>query len=203
MRGKKLNANDRLFDGVVISNPKRHSDRSSAQDARIFPYYAGYSTAFTEQLLLSLGLEEDSVVFDPWNGSGTTTQTAHRAGLQCIGTDLNPVMVVVAKAGLLSSLEVESLLPLAQTIIDHAANRPPELTNIDSDPLHTWLIPQSTSVIRELEQEIHRSLVSHSSYRPLTSNESLAALTFERGKLGPLGNMRNFVDVRGGSSMFP
>ncbi|MDR6410737.1 hypothetical protein [Paraburkholderia terricola] len=165
----------RRFDRVVISNPKRYVDRSSAQDARVFPYYAGYSTAFTEQLLLSLGLRDDATVFDPWNGSGTTTQTAYRAGIPCIGTDLNPVMVVVAKAGLLSALEVESLSPLAQTIVEQAAHR--QLESIADDPLHTWLIPQSASAIRGLEQEIHRTLVSHAEYRALTSEEALASLS--------------------------
>jgi hypothetical protein len=175
MRGTRRNMEIRRFDRVVISNPKRYVDRSSAQDARIFPYYAGYSTAFTEQLLLSLDLREDTTIFDPWNGSGTTTQTAYRAGMPCIGTDLNPVMVVVAKAGLLSALDVDSLLPLAQTIVEQAANRQVEV--LAEDPLRAWLIPQSTLAIRGLEQEIHRTLVSHEKYRALTSEETLAALS--------------------------
>ncbi len=175
MRGTRRNMEIRRFDQVVISNPKRYVDRSSAQDARIFPYYAGYSTAFTEQLLLSLGLQGDSMVFDPWNGSGTTTQTAYRAGMPCIGTDLNPVMVVVAKAGLLSALDAESLPPLAQTIVEQAAQRQTE--DLSDDPLHTWMIPQSAAAIRGLEQEIHRILVSHAEYRPLTSEDTLASIS--------------------------
>lgn len=165
----------RRFQDVVISNPKRYVDRTSAQDARIFPYYAGYSTAFTEQLLLSLNLRDDATVFDPWNGSGTTTQTAYRAGMPCIGTDLNPVMVVVAKAGLLSALDVDSLLPLAQTILEQALHRQGDV--IPEDPLHTWLIPQSASAIRSLEHEIHRTLVSHAEYRSLTTDQALGSLS--------------------------
>ncbi|MFM0329205.1 hypothetical protein [Paraburkholderia strydomiana] len=115
------------------------------------------------------------MVFDPWNGSGTTTQTAYRAGMPCIGTDLNPVMVVVAKAGLLSALDVESLLPLAQTIVEQAAHR--QVEALSDDPLHSWLIPQSALAIRGLEQEIHRTLVSHAEYRVLTSEDTLATLS--------------------------
>lgn len=63
-----------------------------------FPYYAGFSEAFASSAIASCNLKGAMTVLDPWNGSGTTTSAARRLGHCAIGFDLNPVMVVVARA---------------------------------------------------------------------------------------------------------
>jgi putative DNA methylase len=42
--------------------------------------------------------EYGPIVFDPFCGSGTIPQEAQRLGLQSVGSDLNPVAVVISKA---------------------------------------------------------------------------------------------------------
>lgn len=96
-------------------------------------------------------------MFDPWNGSGTTTTAAANAGLESIGHDLNPVMLVVAKARLLASSEAHSLRPLAKEILASARRCRPELQN--SDPLLYWFDVSTASLIRSLEYSIRRHLI--------------------------------------------
>lgn len=175
VRGKKPKNTGVDFDAAVIVNPKRHTDGARAQDSRFFPYYAGYSTTFAANLLASLKLPPNADVLDPWNGSGTTTQTARRLGYKAIGYDLNPAMVLVAKAGVLSPLEVGSLTPLARTILESAYSRTQLMT--EDDPLCAWLVPTGTSFIRAIEFEINNSLVSHGSYQPLVNRDSLSQVS--------------------------
>ena len=70
-----------------------------------------------EWSLKSIHLGPSAVVFDPWNGSGTTTRAASRRGLPSLGFDLNPVMIVVALARLLPFSEASSLVPLGREIV--------------------------------------------------------------------------------------
>jgi DNA modification methylase len=158
---------DRSFANALIVNPKRYADAGGAQDARLFPYYAGYSAAFASNLLASLAFVKDPWILDPWNGGGITTHTARRFGYRAIGRDLNPVMVLIAKAELLSPQDVGSLIPLAHTILDGARRRNERFT--EDDPLCRWLAPSTASFIRAIETEINSSLVSHKKYRQLSS----------------------------------
>lgn len=154
---------------IAISNPKLGASSSPAQDLRIFPYYAGYSAAFAREALLSIPLKPGAVVFDPWNGSGTTTRAAHDLGHQAMGIDLNPAMVIAAKAGMMSSLDATSLLPIAYSLID--SSFPYERFEID--PLLQWLYPDSARTIRHLEAAINHTLVSNSAYIKLNNNEAI------------------------------
>jgi tRNA G10 N-methylase Trm11 len=156
---------------LKIINPKRHADPAAVKEGRLFPYYAGFSSAFAESLLRSAELDPGATVIDPWNGAGTTTQAASRQGIASIGVDLNPVMVLVAKASLLSPNDASSLVPLAHAITESV---PSQSRGISPDPLESWFIPKSASLIRQIEGEINRALVSHHGYAPLDNAESLA-----------------------------
>lgn len=164
-----------LYSNLMIINPKRHIGLSKISNARLFPYYAGYSIGFIEQLLDTLPLGSSSVVLDPWNGGGTTTQVASQMGFESIGFDLNPVMVIVAKAALLPQHEVSSLLPLAQSLVEQAAER--EDPGLIADPLCEWFVPESTRFIRQVESEINRTLVSHERYIPLLTEMALSQIS--------------------------
>lgn len=163
------------FEGLEINNPKLYADSISPQESRLYPYYAGYSASFAESILRTLSLPDGAFVFDPWNGSGTTTIAAAKLGFQALGQDLNPVMVLVAKANLLPASEASSLLPLAHTIADSSKRHSDEELGID--PLSTWLYPSSASVLRALEREINRYFVSASSYTFLTEKISLDCIS--------------------------
>lgn len=141
-----------------IANPKRAADETRDRDACLFPYYAGYSSTFTKGLIGSLGLKEDAILLDPWNGAGTTTRIAAELRHTVIGCDLNPAMVLIAKADLLSPRESPSLYPLAVEVSKVAEQ---QASIIDSrDPLCQWLIPSSAAVVRSIERQLSRTLVS-------------------------------------------
>ncbi len=100
---------------------------------------------------------------DDWNGSGTTTAVANSLGYGVYGCDLNPVMVVVAKARLLSRREHSSLEPLSAEIIQKA--RDSEVAPAKDDPLQAWLCPASANGIRKLERAIQLLLLDHEHYQ--------------------------------------
>lgn len=170
-----------LFDSLVIDNPKLHADSVVKRESRLFPYYAGYAGSFAVGAIKSLHLGRQAVILDPWNGSGTTTLAARQLGNRAIGQDLNPVMVLVAKASLLPKSESASLLPLAKALVDRA---PREIALAKSDPLTRWLQPSAALLLRGLESEVNRALVCSDAYAamtygaPLETASSLCALFY-------------------------
>lgn len=149
--------------GLNILSPKRNKRLQTGWEG-FFPYYAGYPELFARELLESAKLPTDAVVLDPWNGSGTTTYAASRLGLKSIGIDLNPVMIIIARARLLAPSEADHLQPLAATILSHAHSSPPTL--VKDDALLGWFEPSSAAFIRGIEQNIRRSLVGSMTKSP-------------------------------------
>ena len=87
-----------------------------------YDYYAGYSPDFVRDVLMYLNLNDDAVVLDPWNGSGTTTQVAEDIGYFAIGYDINPVIVIVAKARRLDPGVFASLFSLCNDLLKKATS---------------------------------------------------------------------------------
>src|SRR5690349_15349115 len=104
-----------MMDSLVIKNPKRTRSRSRPSDW--YPFYAGFSYEFAHTLISSARLTAGAIVMDGWNGSGTTTSVATAIGLVSRGFDLNPVMVIVAKARLLNNSDRLGLPSLTKEII--------------------------------------------------------------------------------------
>ena len=154
---------------IEIVNPKQNFNGASRKEERIFPYYAGYSVQFAESLIKGLDLPIDSLVLDPWNGSGTTCVASYKMGHRSIGNDLNPAMTLVAKASFVSNIDVPSLIPLAHTIANSARTS----IALPADPLEQWFEPKTTARVRAIETEINKALVSESKYRTLTDKTAL------------------------------
>lgn len=155
--GEKLQAR------LKIASPKRNKRLQTGWEG-FFPYYAGFPELFVREILDSAKLRPDAVVLDPWNGSGTTTYAASQLGLKSIGIDLNPVMIVVARARLLPPSEADHLRPLAATILSNLRASP--VTPAADDPLLAWFQPSAAKVIRSIEQNIRRSLVGSMTKSP-------------------------------------
>jgi hypothetical protein len=161
------------FDQLEIPSPKRRRVESSWSG--FFPYYAGYSESFARALIRSASLPGTAVVLDPWNGTGTTTYAAAEAGIAGIGLDLNPVMVVVAKARLLSPAAVDGLVPLTSKIIKLTTSRDSPLEA--EDPLLQWFVEHPAHAIRKLQQAITRLFLSdNSSVGEVTIWDKLSSL---------------------------
>jgi DNA modification methylase len=122
-----------------------------------YPYYAGFSREFVASVLSSSKLHASGVLLDPWNGSGTTSAVAAQLGISCRAFDLNPVMVVLAKARLLRSADSPSIRPLASEILSKASNS--TFTPSTRDPLRRWFYPSSATAFRRIERSIVQLLV--------------------------------------------
>jgi hypothetical protein len=159
-----------------ILNPKQSAAGRHGWEG-FFPYYAGYPESFVSTILDGLNLPSNSLVYDPWNGSGTTTFACVGRGFPSWGMDLNPVMVIVAKARLLAATEADSLVPLCTEIIA-SANRARSEPQTD-DPLLAWFDKASVKSLRNLELSIRRQLVGAYTIGPnesrLTHLSTLAA----------------------------
>jgi DNA modification methylase len=144
-----------VLDELDIQSPKRHHRVRSGWGG-FFPYYAGFSETFAYALLRSAGLHNEAIVFDPWNGSGTTTFAASRLGLKSWGSDLNPVMVVIARARLLPPSEADSIASLATKVVNLVESG---CCPLDNDALSLWFSDTTASTIRAIEQGIRQLLV--------------------------------------------
>jgi DNA modification methylase len=145
----------RDLQNVDIVDPKRARCSSNGRTLW-YPYYAGYSPEFARRFLASVLPVSPEMALDPWNGSGTSTWAANVLGIPSVGVDLNPVMLVVAKARLLSRRERPSLVPLGFEIIDSLENGE---RHFSADPLTTWLAPSSARHVRAIERRIHDVLL--------------------------------------------
>jgi hypothetical protein len=104
------------------------------------------------------------MVLGPWNGSGTTTFSAAHLGLAAQGFDLNPIMVVVARARLLPPSEADSIEPLAREMLKGLRAR--ELLLDDGDPLLGWFNRPTAVLLRTIEQRICDHLIGERTITP-------------------------------------
>lgn len=138
-----------------FSNPVL--DRSN-RSTSFYPYYAGFSENFVRDAVEWVAPKHSRVgatILDPWNGAGTTTRVASELGIDSIGFDLNPVMVIVAKAELFDPSEVNSLRPLAKKITIYSSS----LASKRSSPLSILLHDKSAAAVDSLADSIWQHLV--------------------------------------------
>lgn len=115
-------------------------------------YYAGYSDRFVKSALDELRLSSDAQILDPWNGSGTTTDVCNQVGLRSTGIDINPVMIVAAKARLISGSEARRL---HKALLSQQVHAPSRRKVGSDDPLTSWFSISSVAAIRSIEHEIN------------------------------------------------
>lgn len=126
-----------------------------AGQASYYSYYAGYTSDFAKSMVTYLDPVNGKPVLDPWNGAGTTTAACAELGCAAIGSDLNPVMVVVAKGRLLSARTTPSIHALARKIVATAQ----EELDPSNDPLAIWFSDEGVRALRRLERSTNNALV--------------------------------------------
>lgn len=172
-REESLKPNESDIVVFDIQNPKIQGSSSLAKESRVFPYYAGYASSFASHMLSKMSLAPGSVVVDPWNGSGTTTLAAAAIGVRGIGFDLNPVMILAAKAALLRVDNCIDVKALGEDLL----RKSNLFTGVMSDdPLNTWIVPSATRVIRAIEDSINKLLVSDAEYTNLVNTSIIDAV---------------------------
>jgi len=151
---------------MPIHSPKR---RLTARDQLTswYNYYAGYSVAFVRDILHLLHLPEGAQILDPWNGSGTTTVVAHEQGYKAIGFDINPALVLVAKARLLGAKSMDNIESLTEDILNRARRYRSCPRALPSDSLELWFLPTVARTFRNIERAIQQVLIDRKGYTPL------------------------------------
>ncbi len=138
-----------------VRSPKQ---KASVTRSSWYRYYAGYSPRFVEDVLDLVQRDDSSAhVLDPWMGAGTTLAVARDRGCYAIGVDINPALVVIAKARLLGRDVHKSLRALTEEVLEGARRNPVEARA--DEPLVAWFGPQASAYLRSIERSIFRLLV--------------------------------------------
>ena len=117
-----------------------------------YPYYAGFTERFAEAVIDQY-FDRAASVIDPWSGSGTTTVTCLRRGMQSRGIDINPAVTVVARARLNAISMKARLLELGARIVERASlNGDARATG---ELLDEWMTPAGVLLVRGVRKAIH------------------------------------------------
>ncbi|MCZ6745571.1 MAG: hypothetical protein O7D31_12970 [Alphaproteobacteria bacterium] len=149
-----------------MRSPKRTARVDDASRAKWFPYYAGFSAGFVEDTIDQLDLKPGAKLLDPWLGAGTTSEVAIAKGYPIRGYDLNPAMLLVARARLLSTEAADDVATLVKRICntyERGILRPKTTKFEINDPLEQWLQPASARAFRILECSVAGAAVSNHS----------------------------------------
>jgi DNA modification methylase len=134
-----------------VASPKRGAMERRGLHAW-HPYYAGYSAAFVADILSELKIDSDRVVLDPMNGSGTTTLVAQQRGHLSIGIELNPAMVVMARAKDPVFSNNASLIQMAEEVVDGAVLRTHRVSRESCGA--GWIPPTAFGDLKRLDAEL-------------------------------------------------
>jgi hypothetical protein len=139
---------------LLIPNPKR---RVTDLEGRFgwYPFYAGFSADFAGWALDHVLEDPGGLLLDPWNGAGTSTLAASLRGMRAIGIDLNPAMVIAARAQLLDSTELRSIRKMSRYIANDAKRKSPMYTAA-TEPLSALASTTTALALRRLEHSICR-----------------------------------------------
>lgn len=160
----------------LLISPKR-GQSSDKRSTDLYHYYAGFSPKFVGDVLTSIDIDPNAIIMDPWNGSGTTTYVARNLGFSAVGFDINPVMVIVAKAKLLNCTPAtrKKILYTLESIVKNASNFQSERF-LEEEPLEAWLEPESATCFRDLERAVQLQLIGDE-YNTIYAQESLAFMS--------------------------
>lgn len=128
---------------------------TSSQDplANIHPYPARFIPDIPRELISKLGCVKNSVILDPFCGSGTTLVEAQRAGFESVGIDLNPI------ACLISSVKTQELpqhfLTAANQVFENAKTTYASCVKIPTIPnLDHWFKSDIQKALSSVLQQI-------------------------------------------------
>ena len=76
---------------------------------RWFSYVEGFSGDFVQKIMKEFEIKSDSVILDPFSGSGTTFVESSLAGIQSYGYEINPFLTFTSKTKTNFSLSPKKL----------------------------------------------------------------------------------------------
>lgn len=161
---------------AAVPNPKRSLRDEIGRNAW-YPFYPGYSASFSSYVIRAFNMNAGALLLDPWNGSGTTTSSAAQMGIQARGVDLNPAMVVIAKAKLLDPLDAPSLRPLARQV----KKVMPDFASLsleEDDPLYLLFARSGAEALRGIDRGIRSLLVEPERATSVSDMSPIAAFFY-------------------------
>lgn len=185
------------IDERSIRSPKRRVLAKTSR-ANWFRYYAGFSEGFVEDIISELDLRDGATVLDPWLGSGTTSEVATAKGYRVKGYDLNPAMLVVAKARTLATNTSKQIPALTAAISRHyerSLKTDEKSLSPVSEPLEQWLQPVAARAFRRLERSV-AAIVSQSKRSltaPIWSRPDRLPAIFAFFYVGLFRTLRHFI----------
>lgn len=85
----------------------------------IYPYQGKFHPQMVRALLNIVGAQPGSLVLDPYVGSGTTALEASLLGMRCIGTDLSPLCVLLARVKVCSTEALEQIRKHVNSLLEN------------------------------------------------------------------------------------
>lgn len=148
-----------------IITPKKKKDNVFIIQNTWYNYYAGYSDSFILKYLKKYSsMFIDPIVLDPWTGSGTTNIVANYLNLKNIGLDINPVMIIISKAKLYDSRDVD-IDYLFNCLSVEKINKFNQF--MTSDYLFNWYDDDTVEFIRKFEALLQIEILSFNKICPL------------------------------------
>lgn len=142
---------------VSIGKRLERIDWSFAQRSKAFaieaihPYPAKFIGDIPRALIETLPIPHGTSVLDPFCGSGTTLMEAQRAGLNCVGIDLNPIACLITRVK--TSPLPEGFVDVVNEITSKAraihSLPPTDIPNVDH-----WFKPEIQTAVSALAQTI-------------------------------------------------
>lgn len=102
----------------------------------IYPYQGKFHPQMARALLNIAGARAGSVVLDPYMGSGTTALEAALLGMRCIGIDMSPLCVLLARVKVGSAGAVDAIRGRVQALLNETELDPEDAAVDDHDDVH-------------------------------------------------------------------
>jgi hypothetical protein len=75
----------------------KFNDTNAYAFHNLYPYKGKFYPRVVRTLINSFRLSDNSLLLDPFNGSGTTTHEASLMGIKSVGVDITPIGVILSK----------------------------------------------------------------------------------------------------------
>jgi hypothetical protein len=90
---EKVKGKETLYNELV----DKFGDTNAYAFHNLYPYKGKFYPRVVRTLINAFKLNNDSLLFDPFNGSGTATHEASLMGIKCVGVDVTPMGIVLSE----------------------------------------------------------------------------------------------------------
>lgn len=136
----------------LVSAKRKATERSGVHSWH--PYYAGYSETFVSSALNFLGASKDTVILDPWGGSGTTNLVCSKLGIPSLSLEINPVMATFSAGKAASIYQHKTQINNFFGEVSLWLKNQPESLKNDAEPLEKIFTKPCANMIRSVVDAI-------------------------------------------------